>query len=93
MKFFFVKDNMNEGEVRVIDCPTDEMCVDMQTKPLQQGMAFRKMQAKLMTCNVMYKEREEDETFSGSGLLTGRGKPALPSQTLQSVLGGTVQMH
>jgi hypothetical protein len=89
---FFIKDKIGEGEVRVTDCPTKEIWADMLTKPLQ-GMAFRKMRAKLMNCDVMYEEREENETSFGSGPLTGRGKPALPSQTLQSVLGGTGQMH
>ncbi len=58
----------------------------MLTKPLQ-GMTFRKMQAELMNCNVMYEERDEDETPSRSSLLTGREKPALPSQTLQECVG------
>jgi hypothetical protein len=85
-KFFYIKDKTDEGEVRVINCPTEEMWAEMLTKPLQ-GMAFRIMQAELMNCNVMYEEREEDETSSGSSLLTGRGKPALPSKTLQECVG------
>jgi hypothetical protein len=41
-KFFFINDKVDEGEVRVIDCPTEEMWADMLPKPLQ-GMTFRKM--------------------------------------------------
>ncbi len=81
-KFFFIKNKVDVGEVRVIDCSTEEIWADILTKPLQ-GMAFRKMQAELMKCTVMYEEREEDKTSSRCSLLTGRGKPALPSQTPQ----------
>ncbi len=38
-KFFFIKDRVNEGEIRVIDCLGEEMWADVLTKPLQ-GMAF-----------------------------------------------------
>ncbi len=58
-KFFFIKDRVDSREVRVIDCPAEEMWVNILTKPLQ-GMAFRKMQAnKLMNCPVKYKENNK----------------------------------
>jgi hypothetical protein len=57
-KFFFIKDKVDDGEVKVMDCPEEEMWADMLTKPLQ-GMAFRKMQAGLMNCEVNYEEHEE----------------------------------
>jgi hypothetical protein len=59
-KFFFIKDRVDEGEIKVIDCPGEEMWADMLTKPLQ-GMAFRKMHSKLMNCPVNYDEEEEIE--------------------------------
>ncbi len=38
-KFFFTKDRVDKGEIKVMDCPTKEMWADVKTKPLQ-GMAF-----------------------------------------------------
>jgi hypothetical protein len=38
-KFFFIKDRVDDGEIKVIDCPTKEMWAYIMTKPLQ-GMAF-----------------------------------------------------
>ncbi len=38
-KFFFIKDRVDKGEIKVMYCLTEEMWVDMLTKPLQ-GMAF-----------------------------------------------------
>ena len=38
-KFFFIKDRVNEGEIRVMDCLGEEMWADVLTKPLR-GMAF-----------------------------------------------------
>ncbi len=41
-KFFFIKDRVDSREIKVIDCPTEEMWADVLTKPLQ-GMAFRRI--------------------------------------------------
>ena len=38
-KLFFIKDRVDEGEIKVMDCPTEEMWADVMTKPLQ-GNAF-----------------------------------------------------
>jgi hypothetical protein len=57
-KFFFIKDKLDSGEIRVIDCPAEEMWADVLTKPLQ-GMAFRTMREQLMNCAINYKDKEE----------------------------------
>jgi hypothetical protein len=59
-KFFFIKDRIDDGEMKVIDCPTEQMWADVMTKPLQ-GMAFRMMQAELMNCPVNYEDPGEEE--------------------------------
>ncbi len=46
-KFFFIKNRVDKGVIKVMDCPTKEMWADMLTKPLQ-GMAFQTMRAELM---------------------------------------------
>jgi len=60
-KFFFIKDRVDDGEIRVIDCPTEVMWADIMTKPLQ-GTAFRVMRAELMNCPVNYEDPSEEET-------------------------------
>ena len=57
-KFFFIKDRVDNGEIKVNDCPTEEMWADIMTKPLQ-GTAFRVMRAKLMNCPVNYEDPED----------------------------------
>jgi hypothetical protein len=42
-KFFFIKDKVDGGEMRILDCPTEKMWADVLTKPLQ-GMAFKQYQ-------------------------------------------------
>ena len=59
-KFFFIKDRVDNGEIKVNDCPIEEMWADIMTKPLQ-GTAFRAMCAKLMNCLVNYKDPEDTE--------------------------------
>jgi hypothetical protein len=60
-KFFFIKDRVDVGEIKVIDYPTEEMWADVLTKPLQ-GMAFRAMQAELMNCPVNYNKDDESKS-------------------------------
>jgi hypothetical protein len=57
-KFFFIKDRVDSREIRVIDCPAEEMWADAQTKPLQ-GMAIRKIRAELVNCPVNYEENNK----------------------------------
>jgi hypothetical protein len=45
-KFFFIKDRVNDGEVKVLNCPTEKMWADIMTTPLQ-GTAFRVMRAEV----------------------------------------------
>jgi hypothetical protein len=59
-KFFLIKDRVDNGDIRVIDCPTEVMWVDIMTKPLQ-GTAFRVMRAELMNCPVNYEDPSEEE--------------------------------
>jgi hypothetical protein len=59
-KFFFIKDRVNDGELKVIDCPTEEMWVGIMTKPLK-GTAFQVMRAELMNCPVNYEDPAEEQ--------------------------------
>jgi hypothetical protein len=47
IRYFFVKDRIDNGEVRVEYCPTEEMLADIFTKPLQ-GALFRKFRDRLL---------------------------------------------
>ena len=53
---YFIKDRVDDGEVKIVHCPMEEMWVDVLTKPLQRK-AFRVMHAKLMNCDV-YEKKE-----------------------------------
>ena len=61
-KFFYIKDWVDEGETKVINCPAEEMWADILTKPLQ-GLAFRTMRAVLMNCPINYEDEEEAEVI------------------------------
>mmetsp|Transcript_19868 Transcript_19868/g.22531 ORF Transcript_19868/g.22531 Transcript_19868/m.22531 type:complete len:213 (-) Transcript_19868:60-698(-) len=47
IKYFFVKDRIDNGEISIEYCPTEEMLADFFTKPLQ-GALFRKFRAVIM---------------------------------------------
>jgi hypothetical protein len=89
-KFFFIKNKVDDREMRVIDCPTENMWADVLTKPLQ-GMAFKRMQAELMNWSVEYEEDEEKETPLHTKSLSERGK--VPSQTPQECVGDNTKSH
>jgi hypothetical protein len=47
IRYFFIKDRIDSGEIEIEHKGTSEMIADMLTKPLQ-GELFRKMRAKLL---------------------------------------------
>ena len=47
IRYFFIKDRIDKGEVEVVFCPTEEMVGDFFTKPLQ-GAKFRKFRKIIM---------------------------------------------
>ena len=50
-KYFFVTDKIAQGDIQVAHKPTDEMWIDMNTKP-KQGTPFRKDRSLLMNCPI-----------------------------------------
>ena len=46
---------MDDGSVKVTDCPTEYMWADVNSKPLQ-GTLFKVMRDKLMGCGVDYED-------------------------------------
>ncbi len=54
-KFFLIKDRVDDGEIKVIDCATKERWADIMTKPLQ-GTAFKIIGAELMNCPLEYED-------------------------------------
>jgi hypothetical protein len=59
MKFFFVKDKVDDGEIKIEYLPTEEMWIDMHSKP-SQGIRFEHDRSKLQNVPVHW----PDETIS-----------------------------
>jgi hypothetical protein len=57
-RYFFVKDEVENGDLEIQHMPTDEMWSDVLTKP-KQGRGFREMRAKLMNVPVEYDDKAE----------------------------------
>jgi hypothetical protein len=96
-KFFFIKDIVDSGEIRVIDCPAEEMWADVLTKPLQ-GMAFRSMRAQLMNCAINYEDEEEKASprlmpVRSSKSVTWKDTMHQSSQAPQECVGLNRQKH
>jgi hypothetical protein len=70
-KYFFVCHYHNTGEIDLQYCPTEQMWVDVLTKPLQ-GAKFQLMRAFLMNCPIDY---------SGDPVITPTSNPTLSSTT------------
>ena len=93
-KFFLIKDRVDDGEIKVIDCPTEVMWADIMTKPLQ-GTAFRVMRAELMNCPVNYEDPTEEEAketkrtqpISALKTVTWKSDVASPFKTPQECVG------
>jgi hypothetical protein len=92
-KFFFIKDWEENGEIKVINCPAEEMRADILTKPLQ-GMAFQTMRAQLMNCPVNYEDPSNEPTkhltrkpVVAKQLVTRGGTRQVPSWTPEECVG------
>ncbi len=81
VKFFSIKDRIDDVEIRVLDCPTEEMWVDIMTKPLQ-GTASRVMQAELINCPGNY---EDPEVM----MVTWKSEVTAPFKAPQECVGRT----
>ena len=55
MVWYFLKDKVDQGEVSIKYCPTEQMWSDILTKPLQRQQ-FRLMRAIIMNCQVNCEE-------------------------------------
>ena len=85
-KFFFIKDRIDDGELIVVNCPTEGMWADILMKPLQ-GKAFRIMRSKLMNCDKDYFEKEtETERAKGKPVVGRVSKPG-STRPLQECVG------
>ena len=47
IRYFFLTDQIERGNLEVVYCPTDEMTADYQSKPLQ-GKKFKKFKQRIM---------------------------------------------
>ena len=61
VKFFFIKDKVDNEEVKNGDCPAKVMWADVLTEPLQ-GTELRKTRSQLMKCAIEYIDGEEYPT-------------------------------
>ena len=52
-KVFFVKDQVDQGEIAIVDCPTGKMWADFLSKT-QQGALFKEMRSVVMGCELDY---------------------------------------
>ena len=50
IRYFFIKDKVESGEVTIIYCPTKDMIADFFTKPLQ-GIKFIRFRKSIKMCH------------------------------------------
>ena len=60
VRYFFIQDKIDQGEIKVKYCLTDQMWSDILTKPLL-GQQFKLMRAMVMNCPVDYEEANSPE--------------------------------
>ncbi len=88
-KFFFIKDRVDDGEIKVVDCPTEVMWADIMTKPLQ-GTAFRVMRAELMNWDVNFEdppEKGESDTVASPKMVSWKSVISTTFKTPQECVG------
>jgi hypothetical protein len=66
IRYFFIKEKIDSGDVEVVYLPTGDMRADIMTKPLQ-GDLFRKMRAELLGTDRSDAERINEVMAKGGG--------------------------
>jgi hypothetical protein len=84
VKYFFVKDKVDQGEITIEHCPTEQMWTDINTKP-KQGLVFRAFRGHVMGIPADYK----DSDYEGKVPLTPV-MSMLPLTRCGASLGGAV---
>jgi hypothetical protein len=57
VNYFFIKDNVDQGEITIKHCPTEQMWTDINTKP-KQGLVFRLFRGHVMGIPADYKNSD-----------------------------------
>ncbi len=57
VKYFFIKDKVDQGEITIEHCPTEQMWTDINTKP-KQGLVFRVFRGHVMGIPANYKDSD-----------------------------------
>ena len=57
VKYFFIKDKVDQGEVSIEHCPTKQMWTDINTKP-KQGLVYRVFRGHVMGIPADYKDSD-----------------------------------
>lgn len=86
VRYFFIKDMIEQGEVEVQHCPTHEMWSDVLTNP-KQGKEFLLMRSKLMGCEDTVDERS-DTSKAGENISVTRDRAILRSP--RGCVGGNI---
>ena len=92
VRYFFIKDKIDSGEIVVQWCPTDKMCSDYLTKPLC-GEKFRHFRQKLMnlkpgklyTLTPTVKEGKNPELEDTDEVNMGQVSSSLAERTIKKV--------
>jgi hypothetical protein len=57
VKYFYIKDTIDKGEITVEHCPMDQMWTDINTKP-KQGSVFHEFRGQIMCIPSNYNDDE-----------------------------------
>ena len=72
IRYFFIKDRIDSGEVKVEYCPTKDMVADYFTKPLQ-GSQFIKLRNQIMNANPECQDYTSEDCRSVLNVVTTCG--------------------
>jgi hypothetical protein len=56
VKYFYIKEKVDDGKIEIEHCPTDQMWTDINTKP-KQGAVFRTFRGHVMGIPAAYNDK------------------------------------
>jgi hypothetical protein len=80
--YFFIQDKIEQQEIAVKHCPTDQMWIDINTKP-KQGLQFRQFRSELMGVPVEHNDNNSKQAYDNTVIALSRA-----SGSPQECVGG-----
>ncbi len=87
VKYFYIKEKVDNGEIEIKHCPTEQMWTDINTKP-KQGAVYHAFRGHVMGIPADYVDKEYEENVKSTPPVSSMLPVPKEPKALQECVGG-----